>query len=220
MLVASLLGYTATTWIVAQFSKGQCPCRRRFPIGTGPGRDGSLRQWRPGFRSTDSWMAVPTDSVFSSGGFCVWAISPHRPAPQCFAGDVSARRGLPAKAGLQAVFHRDLAQYVTRGGKLLVLDSYKSDKAFIEDANQLSPTCDQLDEPAADELSEHATTNDLFEPFQMAVDRSAALQGTLRCAHGLPAVATSSALQVSGGEPFAWIAGHAVSDGGRWARAW
>ncbi len=216
MLVAALLGYTATTWGVAAAQQRAMPMPAplpehhpllavmdrsvsgaRFPVN-------GFMDGRPhGFGVFERW-------ILRLGYFTA-----RRPAPYGFASDVDLLVVAYPRRPVSKEYLRDLAQYVSRGGKLLVLDSYKNDKAFIEDANQLSLIRDQLDEPAAGELSEHATTNDLLEPFQMSVDHSTALQGALHCAQGLKTVATSSALQVSGGESFVWIDGHAV---GAWRK--
>ena len=133
-----------------------------------------------------------------------------RSSPKCFDKDVNLLVVAYPRKPVSKQYLRDLTEYVQCGGKLLVVDSQKNDKAFIEDGNQLSTTDDQLDEPSASQLQEHATTNELLEPFAMSVDRATVLEGTLQCGQGLKGVATTAAIQVGGGKPFAWIDGHPV----------
>ncbi len=216
LLVTALLGCTATTWTVAAAQQRAMPLPPPLP------------DRQPVLAVMDRSVSSARLAVngFSDGrphGFGIferWILrlgyfTARRSAPECFASDVDLLVVAYPRKPVSKEYLRGLADYVRRGGKLLVLDSGNNDKAFIEDANQLSPVRDQLDEPAAAELSEHATTNDLLEPFEMSLDHSAALQGTLHCSQGLAPVATSSALPVRGGQPLAWIDGQAV---GAWRK--
>jgi hypothetical protein len=211
MLVASLLGYTVTTWAVAAAQQRAMPMPAPLPgqhpilavmdrsvSGARLPVNGFMDGRPHGFGIFERW-------ILRLGCFTA-----RRPAPQCFASDVDLLVVAYPRRPVSKKYLRELKEYVSRGGKLLVLDSHKNDKSFIEDAGQLSLTRDQLDEPSAGELSDNATTNDLLEPFEMSIDCSTALEGTLHCAQGLTPVATGSALQVNGGRPFVWLDGHAV----------
>ncbi len=81
-------------------------------------------------------------------------------------------------------FRRRLIEYVSAGGKLLVLDS-----------------------PA----NARSTANSLLHPFGLKVTPVAHLEGTLSGTGDLPAVGVPSACEVTGGEPLARLGGRTVA---------
>ena len=83
-----------------------------------------------------------------------------------------------------ARFRRRMVEYVSAGGKLLVLDSPANAKS---------------------------TANSLLYPFGLKVTPVAGLRGTLGAGSDLPAVPVPSACEVSGGEPLAKLGGRTVA---------
>ncbi len=211
VFVALLLGYTTSTLAVAASHRTAMPMPsplpRHQPIlavmdrtvsGARLPVNGFMDGRAHGFGVFERWM-------LRLGYFTA-----RRSSPKCFDEDVNLLVVAYPRKPVSKQYLHDLTEYVQRGGKLLVVDSRNNDKAFIEDGNQLSAIDDQLDEPSASQLQERSTTNDLLEPFAMSVDRATALEGTLQCGQGLKGVATTAAIQVGGGKPFAWIDGRPV----------
>jgi len=81
-------------------------------------------------------------------------------------------------------FREQLVDYVTAGGKVLVLDSPENRKS---------------------------TADDLLSPFGLSVDRAKAYRGELRSEAGWPAVPIATAYPVRGGRSFAWLGKHPVA---------
>ena len=79
-------------------------------------------------------------------------------------------------------FLREMTHFVTAGGKLLIVDSMRTD----------------------------STSNALLEPFGLAVDYRQGFAGTLQTDDRLSEVAVADAVVTNGGEPFAWIDGQPV----------
>jgi hypothetical protein len=75
-------------------------------------------------------------------------------------------------------FREDLAEYVTAGGKVLILDSPE---------NSVS------------------TANSLLYPFGLAVNRSKQLRGSFKAQPDWPTITINSSCQIDGGKPIMWI---------------
>jgi hypothetical protein len=75
-------------------------------------------------------------------------------------------------------FTQALTEYVSGGGKLLVIDSL---------------------------TSESSTANQLLRPFGLRIDRKPSVAGNLRTDNGWPEVPVGQAAAVHGGKPLAWI---------------
>jgi hypothetical protein len=157
-----------------------------------------------------------------------------RDAPETFASDVDLLVIAYPRQPVSQRYREQLAAYVKRGGKLLVIDSSRNDAAAMEEEKKRTKEAsrqaaiaagrspaeaqeeeehqdrDHCDEPPSEALVEHSTANALLEPFQMSVARDAELRGMLKTAQELAPVPVSSAVEVGGGQPFAWIDGRPV----------
>ncbi len=216
MFVAALLGYAVADGAVAASHRASmprpAPMPDRHPVQVVIDRTvSSSRQPVNGFfDGRPHGFGVFEHWILRLGYF-----TSRRSGPECFSADVDLLVVPYPRKSVSNDYLRGLTAYVERGGKLLVIDSQKNDKAFIEDADQLNPKDDQRDEPEPGELTASATTNDLLAPFEMSVDHATVLQGELKCDQGLRPVATAGAIRVSGGQPFATIDGHPV---GAWRK--
>lgn len=76
-------------------------------------------------------------------------------------------------------FRKELVNYVTSGGKVLILDS---------PANVMS------------------TANSLLYPFGLTVNPSTQLRGQLKASESWPVIQIDSTCEIRGGEPIAWVA--------------
>jgi hypothetical protein len=85
-----------------------------------------------------------------------------------------------------------LEQYVNDGGKLLVIDS-----------------ADNRREDPATATTETSTANELLQPFGLSLDEDSSISGTL-AGDGWPSVPVERASTITGGKPFATVAGKNV----------
>ncbi len=79
-------------------------------------------------------------------------------------------------------FLQEMKEFVETGGKLLIVDSARTD----------------------------STSNSLLEPFGLAVDYQQVVTGTLQTVERLPEVEVVGSVVARGGEPFAWVDGQPV----------
>ena len=172
-LACALLGYLGSTQAIAAWQKGGLPkCERplvrvvldrtvsRVPLSEGgftpdPGGYGLLEQWIPRL-----------------GYYTVRAVD-----EEAFSGDVLLVVS-PTESVTEA-YRQRLIQWVSEGGKLIVLDSPDSSGT---------------------------TANSLLWPFGISVYHANATRGPLRFEDSdWPGISVPGACVVEGGEPFAWI---------------
>ena len=75
-------------------------------------------------------------------------------------------------------FREELVNYVTSGGKVLILDSPENTES---------------------------TANSLLYPFGLNVNQSTRINGQLKAPEGWPVIKIDSAFQIEGGEPIMWV---------------
>jgi len=97
-------------------------------------------------------------------------------------------------------FREALVQYVTEGGKILVIDSAEN----MEEQKK-----NKKKEKNGEKKK--STANDLLEPFQLALTDSAPLSGRLSDTDALPAVLVEKACEVRGGRALAKVDGRPVA---------
>ena len=172
-LCAVLLGYLASTAAIAAWQRGALPeCQRPLvrvvidrttsavPLSEGgftndPGGYGLLEQWIPRL----GHYTVRADGPEAFSGDVLLVVSPNVSVPE--------------------EYRRQLVQWVSEGGKLLVVES--------------------LDTAGT-------TANSLLWPFGLAVHYATAPQGKLRLeSSDWPEIPTPAACHIEGGDPFMWV---------------
>jgi hypothetical protein len=210
-LAASVLGYAAAAGAAAAAHRAALPLPQPQPD-------------RPLVRvvmdRTISAARLPTNGFIDGrphgfGIFERWVLrlgyfTARRQAPATFAQDVDVLVIAYPRAPISKSYRKQLTDYVSRGGKLLVIDSARNAKAAAEDSSDTSPPDTRHGGPGSRQLRDTSTANDLLEPFQMSVDHATELQGPIESSHASAPVPTMAAAAVHGGRPFAWIEGRPV----------